>query len=159
MLIKLKETIIVLKNDFIFNIKPTLLEIINASLEELLLMATRHVDADAVIYDAFRMAHLAEYATVRAGDAFDGAGGAVGIPRHFGGGLAVEVAVLECNLSVGGERCNLFRRRNKATFAVRDRNGVDIAWLDIHEPWREVGGYDRVNRRSGMATNCIERQC
>ena len=80
-----------------------LFEIIDASLEELLLLAAGDVDGDAVINDTFRMAHLAEHAAVRTGDAFDGAGGTVGIPWHVGGGLAVEITVLEGNLAVGDE--------------------------------------------------------
>ena len=80
-----------------------LFEIINACLEELLLLAAGDVDGDAVIDDTFGMAHLAEHAAVRAGDAFDGAGGTVGIPWHVGGGFAVEITILEGDLAVGDE--------------------------------------------------------
>ena len=78
-----------------------LFEIIDAGLEELLLLAAGDVDGDTVIDDTFGMAHLAEYAAVRAGDAFDGAGGTIGIPWHVGGGFAIEIAVLESDLAIG----------------------------------------------------------
>jgi len=78
-----------------------LFEIIDASLEELLLLAARDVDGDTVIDDTFGMAHLAEHAAVRAGDAFDSAGGTIGIPWHVSGWFAVEIAVLEGDLAVG----------------------------------------------------------
>ena len=82
-------------------LKIRLFEIINASLEEFLLLAAGDVDGDAVIDDAFRMAHLAEHTAIGAGDAFDGAGGTVGIPWHVGGGFAVKIAILESDLAVG----------------------------------------------------------
>ena len=78
-----------------------LLEIIDASLEELLLLTAGDVDGNAVIDDTFGMAHLAEHAAIRAGDAFDGAGGTIGIPWHVSGGFAIEIAVLEGDLAVG----------------------------------------------------------
>ena len=70
-----------------------LFEVIHASLEELLLMAAGDVEADMVVDDAFGMAHLAEHAAIRAGDAFDGAGGTIGIPWHVSGRFAVEIAI------------------------------------------------------------------
>ena len=135
-----------------------LFEIINACLEELLLLAAGDVDGDAVIDDTFGMAHLAEHAAVRAGDAFDGAGGTVGIPWHVGGGFAVEIAILEGNLTVGDERCNLFICRDKAAFTMGDWNGVDVARLDVHEPRREIGGDDRIDGCRGMSADRVERQ-
>jgi len=78
-----------------------LFEIIDASLEELLLLAAGDVDGDAVIDNTFGMTHLAENAAIWAGDAFDSTGGTIGIPWHFGGGFAVEIAVLEGDLAVG----------------------------------------------------------
>ena len=135
-----------------------LFEIINASLEKLLLLAAGDVDGDAVIDNTFGMAHLAEHAAVRAGDAFDGAGGTVGIPWHVGGGLAIKIAILEGDLAVGDERRNLFICRDKAAFAVRDWNGVNVAGLDVLKPRREIGGDNRVDGCRGVAADCVERQ-
>ena len=66
-------------------------------------MAAGDVEADMVVDDAFGMAHLAEHTAIRAGDAFDGAGGTVRIPWHVGGGLAVEIAILEGDLAIGDQ--------------------------------------------------------
>ena len=127
-------------------------------MEELLLLATGDVDGDTVIDDTFGMAHLAEHAAVRASDAFNGAGRAVGIPRHVSSRFAVEIAILEGDLAIGDERRNLFFCRDKATFTMRDRNGVDVTRLDMHEPRREVGSDDRVDGCRGMSADGVERQ-
>ena len=39
-----------------------------------------------------------------------------------------------------------------------NRNGVDVAWLDVHEPRREVGGDNRIDGCRGVAADGVERQ-
>ena len=57
--------------------------------------------------DALAVTHLAKYAAVGRGDAFDGVQGVVGVKVHIAGGVVVKIDVLRGNLAVGGELTDL----------------------------------------------------
>ena len=87
------------------------------------------------------MTHLTEYASVRAGDAFDSFHGAVRVERDVASRVAVEVDVLRCDLTVRTELFNDFLRCYEATFTVRYGDGVRAAEFDAAEPRGKLG-YD-----------------
>jgi hypothetical protein len=90
---------------------------------------------------ALGVAHLAEDAAARAGDAFDGFERSVGIELGAVQGRAGGIAILEGDLpildEVGDDGCG----RGEAAFAMRDRDGVHLADVHAREP-RRLDGRD-----------------
>ena len=79
---------------------------------------------------ALRVAHLAEDAATRAGDAFDGFERSVRIELDAVRGCAGSITILKGDLAVLNEVGDDRRGRGEATFAVRERDGVHLA--DVH---------------------------
>ena len=74
-------------------------EVIHAALKQLLVFVAVHVLIQ-VVAAALGMAHLAQHAAVRAGDALHGIVAAVGVVAHVHGGLAGQVYILGGDLPV-----------------------------------------------------------
>lgn len=97
------------------------------------------------------MAHLAEDASVRTGDAFDSPGGAVRIVAAVIGRLAIGPHVLGRDLAIGCECPDLFIGSDEAAFAMADGDGVKVTWLAEGEP-RGLGRYDFGRDEAGNMT-------
>ena len=91
------------------------------------------------------MAHLAQHAAIRAGDALDRAHRAVRVPRDVHRRLARKVSVLERDLTVLCEVVDHALRGDEATLAVRDRDRMEVAYLAGGQPRalnrRDAGGH------------------
>ena len=113
---------------------------------------------DIVGAEPFRMSHLAEDSTVGAGNAFNSQDRLVRIVFAVIGSLAGQVDVLRRNLTFGCQFTNLFRRRNKAAFTVRNSNGMDVAGLAAAEPGAHDRNDFRVDHAGQVAADGIVRQ-
>ena len=105
------------------------------------------------------MTHLAQDATIGAGNALDSQDGAVRVNGEVHAWSARCVNVLRCNLSIGLERLKQLVGGNKATFSVADCNGVDVAKRALGEPWRHRGCNAGTNKLALVSANGVERQC
>ena len=75
------------------------------------------------------MAHLAQDAPVRTGDAFDRANRTVGVPGDVAARVALQVHVLRGNLAIGGQLGQRFVVRHKAALAMGYRHRHHIPGL------------------------------
>ena len=104
---------------------------------------------------AFGVAHLAEDSAAGGGDAFDGAERAVRVVGDIHGGRAGFVAVLGGDLASGGEFCDDFGAGVEATFAVGERDGVDVADFVVRKPWRQRAGHAGVRVTRDVAADFV----
>ena len=134
-----------------------LLEILHAAFEDLLVVVAGDVHG-AAFASSFAVAHLAEDATVGAGDAFDGHEGTVHVVFLIHGGHARHVAVLGGYLAVLEQAVDPLLRSDEATFAVGDGDGVGGTEFGTAQPGAEVGGDARVGHLALVATDGVEGQ-
>ena len=85
---------------------------------------------------ALGVAHLAEDAAARAGDAFDGFERSVRVELDAVRGRAGGITILEGDLAVLDEVGDDGRGRGEAAFAVRHRDGMHLADVHAREPRR-----------------------
>ena len=104
------------------------------------------------------MTHLAQDATIGAGNTLDSQDGAVRVNREVHAWSTRCINVLCCYLAVGLERLKQLVGGNKATFSVTDCDGVDVAKCALGEPWRHRGSNAGANKLALVATNGVERQ-
>ena len=104
------------------------------------------------------MAHLAQDATIRAGNALDSQDGAVRVNGEVHAWSTRCVNVLRCNLSIGLERLKKLVGGNKATFSVADCDGVDVAKRALGEPWRHRGCNAGTDKLALVTADGVERQ-
>lgn len=116
-----------------------LFKVIYTGREDRLEFIAVNIFKDIIGTEPFRMGHLAENAAIGAGNAFDSQDRLVRVVFAVIGSLAGKVDVLRRNLTFGCQFTNLFRRRNKAAFTVRNSNGMDVTGLAAAEP----GAHDR----------------
>ena len=134
-----------------------LLKVLNSTLEDLLVVVAVDVEGGAFAA-TLTVAHLAEDTAVGAGDAFDGAVGAVHIVLLVHRGIALQVNVLRCHLSVLEEAFDPLLRRHKAALAVRDGDDVGGTQLGTLQPGAEVGADARVGHLALVASDGVEGQ-
>lgn len=104
------------------------------------------------------MTHLAQDATIGAGNALDSQDGAVRVNGEVHAWSTRCVNVLRCNLAVCLERFKQLVGGNKAALSVADCNGVDVAKCALGEPWGHRGGDAGANKLALVATDGVERQ-
>ena len=134
-----------------------LLEVLYAGLEDLLVVVAVDVERGAFA-PSLAVAHLAEDASVGAGDALDGHVGAVHVVLLVHGGVALQVDILGGYLAIGEEAVNPLLRSHEAALAVRDGDDVGLAQLGALQPGAEVRADARVGHLALVATNGVEGQ-
>ena len=110
-----------------------LFEIINAGGKDALVFFAGNIDAHKGAY-SFRMSHFPQNTTVRAGDAFDGFIGAVGVKTRVVAGAALQINILGGHLPGGKEFINGLLRSHKSSFPVGYGDSVDISGFNVAEP-------------------------
>ena len=102
--------------------------------------------------DPLGVAHFAEHPAVRAGDPFDRPIGTVGIDFDRHRRIACRVDILGGNLTLRRHPLQMFTAGDQATFAVRNRDRVDVARLDQAEPGRQAGYHPGIGHPRNVAT-------
>ena len=87
------------------------------------------------------MAHLAEHAAVRTGDAFDGQQRTVRVHIQVHARHASLVHILRGDLAVGLELGEHVVGSHETALAVGDGDGVHVAHLGLRQPRGEVRSY------------------
>ena len=132
-------------------------KVAHAGLKELLILVAGYV-AVAAVAPPLRVAHLAQYPPVGGGDALDGAGRAVGIPVDVGGGVALQVDILEGDLAVFSQPPHGFGVGHKPALAVGHGYGVYVAGIAEGQPGRLDRGNPRVDHPGDMASQGVVGQ-
>ena len=109
--------------------------------EQIRKMTRYAIDAKTIAKNALGVAHLAEHAAVRAGDAFDGQQRTVRVHVQVHARHAGLVHVLRGDLAVGLELGEHIVGGHEAALAVGDGDGVHVAHLGLRQPRGEVRSY------------------
>ena len=104
------------------------------------------------------MTHLAQNATIGAGDAFDCQNGTVGVNRKVHRRVTHLINILRCNLACRSKLSNRFRACHETALAVADGNRVDIAHIAARKPRRKARSNARANQAALMATDGVKRK-
>ena len=139
-----------------------LCEIINAAFDERLELVARCKLGNVAVQAgtcALSVSHLAQHATVGAGNAFNSPNGSVGIDREIHAWDAFRVNILRGNLTCVFEACEKLLGSHEATLAMADGNGVDVAGRTARKPWRQRGCHASANEFALVATDCVESEC
>jgi len=102
------------------------------------------------------MAHLAEHAAVRAGNALNGQHRPVGVVAHIHGGHAVQVNILGGNLAVVDQLLQQAVIADKAAFAVADGDQVFIIHIAFAQPGALVGSYAGAHQHALVAVDGVK---
>ena len=104
------------------------------------------------------MTHLTENTSVRRGDALDAPHRTVRVHRDLHGRKTVLIHILGRDLVVFSQLLQHFLRRDKASFAVRHRDRVDVSGLGKREPRALGGGNTGLNHLGNVAADRVVGQ-
>ena len=134
-------------------------EVVNRRLEHTVIVVAADIDIQrTLVSDALTVTHLAEHAAIGGSDALDRIDGAIGIEHQIHRGNASVVAVLSCNLTIGGQLRNQLGRSDELALAMRDGTGINIAGIGVHQPRRLIGSYTSAYQTGLMARDIVEGQ-
>jgi len=134
-----------------------LTEIFNSGAEKTHIVFAGYV-AVQVLCPSLGMAHLAEHASVRRRDALYCADRAVRVVLNVIRRVSGEVNILGRDLSVIRKLLDKSIGTDKAAFAVRDRNGIYVSDVCVHEPRGLVGRNARSDELGLVSAYYVEGQ-
>ena len=104
------------------------------------------------------MRHLAQDTSIRGGDAFDRAVGAIDIPLFIHGNIAFRIGILGCYLTICKQLVNPLLRSHETSLAVGCRIDIYFSKLSALQPGRLVGNHLGIYHLGNVAVDRIEGQ-